>query len=79
MLGDAEGYDEEDDYNVDGEGAGAKVELAEAGEVKELGDTENEDADGGCVVKDEDGIGEEGEEEGDLEEVIFGPFFEGVD
>ena len=30
------------------------------------------------MVKDEDGVGEEGETKGDLQEMVFGPFFDGI-
>lgn len=79
MLSNAEGDDEEENEEIDKEGPGVKMELAETGKMKKLSDTEDENADGGSMIKDENSVGKERKEEGNLEQIIFWPFFEGID
>ena len=53
--------------------------FSEAGEMKKLSNTKNEDADHRGVVDDEDGVGKEGKKEGDKEGMVGLEFLVSVD
>ena len=55
------------------------TEVSVAGGVKILGETEEDDASGGDVIDGQDDVGEKGEEEGALQEVVLGGEEAGID
>ena len=80
--GEVEDHVEDDDGGgEEGENENGETEVwpIETGEMDELGDEENDDAEDKSVVDGEDEVGDGGDEEGELEQMVFRKHPEGIE